>query len=79
MASPSAHWKTRLHNRVKGYGWAQPVADFTPFGQPNNCMWLCIVRINGEEFGRGDAPTKAAAGEIAAQRACAELDRRGYP
>ncbi|KAL1690881.1 hypothetical protein GGG16DRAFT_113727 [Schizophyllum commune] len=72
------HWKTKLHNKVRGNRWQPPVYDFTPFGPDHAPMWLCIVRLQGAEYGRGDAQTKGAAAEIAAKRAFQELLRMGY-
>ncbi|KAL1758819.1 hypothetical protein FB107DRAFT_271552 [Schizophyllum commune] len=75
---PMEHWKTRLHNKVAGNRWKVPEYDFTPFGQHHAPMWLCIVKLQGAEYGRGDASTKGAAAELAAKRAFEELVRMGY-
>ncbi|KAL1747362.1 hypothetical protein HDZ31DRAFT_61279 [Schizophyllum fasciatum] len=66
---PVNHDKTRLHNFVAGRDWEQPTYEYVPFGRADAPMWLCIVRLRGGEIGRGDAPKKNVATDIAAKRA----------
>ncbi|KAI4294458.1 hypothetical protein K523DRAFT_239945 [Schizophyllum commune Tattone D] len=73
--------KTKLHNRVTGLKWPKPEFDFAgPFngqgGSPQ--QWLCVVRINGGEWGRAYAPSRQAASEAASTVAYNALTRAGY-
>ncbi|KAL1662830.1 hypothetical protein GGF50DRAFT_116644 [Schizophyllum commune] len=73
------HAKTRLHNRVGGHGWARPEYDWGgPFAGATDRQWLCIVRINGAEWGRGYGASRSAASEMAATAAYNALVAQGY-
>ncbi|KAL1747365.1 hypothetical protein HDZ31DRAFT_61282 [Schizophyllum fasciatum] len=75
MSAETSHHKTELHNRLGSLGWPSPVYDYGLNGN----VWLCVVRINGGEFSRADGPSRSAASELAAKRACARLTQEGYP
>ncbi|KAI5891674.1 uncharacterized protein SCHCODRAFT_02505348 [Schizophyllum commune H4-8] len=72
--------RTRLRSRVNSHGWAPPEFDFAgPFTMGGRTkQWLCIVRMNGAEWGRAYGPTKQAAGEAAADNAYNALIQQGY-
>ncbi|KAL1713586.1 hypothetical protein EV715DRAFT_295940 [Schizophyllum commune] len=75
----STHEKTKLHNRVTGLGWPRPELEYVPFPkEPAAKQWLCIVRINNGEWGRGYGQSRQAASEMAANAAYNNLIQQGY-
>ncbi|KAL1690882.1 hypothetical protein GGG16DRAFT_113728 [Schizophyllum commune] len=71
----SQHWKTRLHNLTRGNGWPDATPEYYQGGNSSRPVWLCIIRYQGAECGRGEAQAKALAYELAAERAYYEFRR----
>ncbi|KAL1662829.1 hypothetical protein EV122DRAFT_226618 [Schizophyllum commune] len=80
MEGQTSHFKTRLHNRVVGHGWARPEFHYTGplVGEGGSNQWLCVVNINGIEFGRAYGPSRQAASEAAATTAYNALIQKGH-
>ncbi|KAJ6623102.1 hypothetical protein B0H10DRAFT_2011180 [Mycena sp. CBHHK59/15] len=75
MSQPE-HNRTQLNNTAAQQGRSVQYSN-TQSGPLDNATWTSIVYVNGYEFGRAEARTKAGAQEGAARQAIA-LIAQGY-
>ncbi|KAJ3873805.1 hypothetical protein F5051DRAFT_475841 [Lentinula edodes] len=68
MEGSHDHYKMRLNNYAQGAHLSFRI-DSNPRGPDNAVVWLSIVYINDEEYGRGEGPNKRVAEENAANAA----------
>ncbi|KAH9950638.1 hypothetical protein B0H21DRAFT_819095 [Amylocystis lapponica] len=67
--SDRTHWKMELNNYLQRQHIGNMVPEETEVGTKHAPTWRVKVFIGDVEFGYGEAPTKAAAWEKAAQQA----------
>ncbi|KAJ4465306.1 hypothetical protein C8J55DRAFT_493561 [Lentinula edodes] len=68
MEGSHDHYKMRVNNYAQGAHLSFRI-DSNPSGPNNAVVWLSVVYINDEEYGRGEGPNKRVAEENAANAA----------
>ncbi|KAJ4492451.1 hypothetical protein C8R41DRAFT_831550 [Lentinula lateritia] len=68
VAGSHDHYKMRLNNYAQGAHLSFRI-DSNPRGPNHAVVWLSVVYINDEEYGRGEGPNKRVAEENAANAA----------